>query len=390
MRILLYTGKGGVGKTTVAAATAVRAAELGYRTVVMSTDLAHSLADSLDVRLGPEPSPVAPNLWGQETDIYYNLKQYWGTIQAWLTELISWRRIDDLVADELSVLPGMEELANLLWINRLRESGQYDLIVVDCAPTGETLRLLSVPEVARWWVEKLMPIQRAAAQVVRPILRATTGLPMPEDEVYDAVRDLFDQLHRLHTMLADPELTSVRMVLNPEKMVIKETQRTFTYLNLFGYPTDLVICNRVLPDAVRDQFFDRWKEQQAGYLRMVEEGFAPLPMLAVPLFPTEIVGLERLSELGRSLYGDEDPSRIFYCGRTQTVEKVDGSYVLSLPLPFAERGEVDLVQSGDELLVRAGAHRRNLILPRLLVGLTPAGARFEGDTLRIRFTAQAS
>src|SRR5688572_23366192 len=212
MRILLYTGKGGVGKTTVAAATAVRLAKLGYRTMVMSTDLAHSLSDSLDRRLEPEPTEVAPNLWAQETDIYYNLKTYWGRVRDWLNALLAWRQIDEIVADEVSILPGMEELANLLWINRHRERGQFDVVVVDCAPTGETLRLLSFPEIGRWWIDKILPIHRAAAQFVRPIVRATSGLPMPENEVYDAVKDLFDQLDRLHGMLVDPELTSVRLV----------------------------------------------------------------------------------------------------------------------------------------------------------------------------------
>jgi arsenite-transporting ATPase len=385
MRILLFTGKGGVGKTTISAATAVRAAELGYRTVVMSTDLAHSLADSLDLRLGPEPIEVAPNLWAQETDIYYNLKRYWGTIQAWLTDLLAWRKVDELVADELSVLPGMEELANLLWINRHRASGRYDVIVVDCAPTGETLRLLSFPEVGRWWIEKLLPIHRAAAQVVRPFIRATTGLPMPENEVYDAVQELFAQLDQLHGMLVDPKLTSMRLVLNPEKMVIKEAQRTLTYFNLFGYPADAVICNRILPAEVQDAFFDTWKEQQAGYLEVVRESFAPMPILPVPLLEGEVVGLERLRELGRLVYGAEDPTRVFFQGRAQRVEKVDGVYVLSIPLPFATKGEIALYQAGDELTVQVGAHRRNLILPRVLVGLESAGARLEGDTLKIRF-----
>src|SRR5690349_6815538 len=260
MRIILYTGKGGVGKTSVSAATAVRAAQRGYRTIVMSTDIAHSLADSFDVKLGPEPTEVAPNLWAQETDVYHNLRTHWGRIQEWLRSLLAWRQVDDIVADEVSVLPGMEELANLLWVNRHRESGDYDLIVVDCAPTGETLRLLSFPEIGRWWIEKILPIHRAAAKIARPFITGITGLPMPEDEVYEAVKDLFGQLDTLHGMLVDPKLTSLRTVLNPEKMVIKEAQRTTTYINLFGYPSDLVICNRVIPDTVTDAYFAEWRE----------------------------------------------------------------------------------------------------------------------------------
>jgi arsenite-transporting ATPase len=389
MRILLYTGKGGVGKTTVAAATAVRLAELGYRTVVISTDLAHSLADSFDLPLAPEPVQLGPNLWAQETDIYYNLKTYWGTVQQWLNDLLAWRQVDEIVADEVSILPGMEELANLLWINRHRERGQFDVVVVDCAPTGETLRLLSFPEIGRWWVEKILPVHRAAAQLVRPIVRAASGLPMPENEVYDAVQQLFDQLDKLHSMLVDPQLTSVRMVLNPEKMVVKEAQRTYTYFSLFGYPCDLVICNRVIPKNVRDEYFTAWKDSQARHLDEIEHRFSPMPILEVPLFKDEVVGLDQLRDFARALYADQDPSRVYWRGRSQHVEKRDGGYVLRLPLPFTEKHAVNLTKVGDELVVQVGQHKRNLILPRILVGLETAGARFEGDELEVNFVREA-
>lgn len=388
MRILLYTGKGGVGKTTVAAATAVRAAEMGQRTMVMSTDLAHSLADSLDVAVGPEPTQIAPNLWAQETDIYHNLRNYWGRIQDWLAAVLAWRQVDELVADELSVLPGMEELANLLWINRHRESGNYDLVVVDCAPTGETIRLLSFPEVGRWWVEKLLPIQRAAAQMVRPLVRMATGMPMPENEVYDAVEDLFGQLDTLHRMLVDPTLTSMRLVVNPEKMVIKEAQRTYTYLNLFGYPTDLVVCNRVLPASINDVYFDRWKEMQTEYRRMIQEGFTPTPVREVPLFREEVVGMERLAEMGRALFEEHDPTEHFFQGLPQRIEKSDGEFVLAIPLPFTDKRDIQLLRLGDELVVHVGPHKRNIVLPRLLAALPQIGARFEGDTLKVRFARE--
>jgi len=385
MRIILYTGKGGVGKTSVSAATAVRAAQRGYRTPVMSTDLAHSLADSLDVPLAPEPVEVAPNLWAQETDVYHNLRTHWGRIQEWLRSLLAWRQIDDIVADEVSVLPGMEELANLLWVNTHRESGNYDLIVVDCAPTGETLRLLSFPEIGRWWVEKIMPIQRTAVGLMRPIVRATTGMPMPTDDVYDTVQELFGQLDRLHKMLIDPELTSVRLVTNPEKMVIKEAQRTWSYFNLFGYPSDLIVLNRLLPDTVTDAYFADWRQTQSRHRALVEERFAPVPIKELPLFRDEVVGLDRLAEMGQVLFGDEDPARVYYRGRTQQVERTSDGYILSLPLPFVQKGDVNLLHTGDELLVQIGQHRRSIILPRTLVGLTTRGASFDADTLKIRF-----
>jgi arsenite/tail-anchored protein-transporting ATPase len=388
MRILLYTGKGGVGKTTVSAATAVRLAEMGYRTMVMSTDLAHSLADSFDRRLAPEPIEIAPNLWAQETDIYYNLKTYWGKVREWLNALLAWRQVDEIVADEVSILPGMEELANLLWINRHRERGQFDVVVVDCAPTGETLRLLSFPEIGRWWIDKILPVHRAAAQVIRPLVRATSGLPMPENDVYDAVQELFRQLDQLHAMLVDPDLTSVRLVLNPEKMVVQEAQRTYTYFNLFGYPSDLVVCNRVLPHDVQDDYFAAWKATQAKYLGEIEQRFSPMPVLEVPLFKDEVVGLERLRELAHALYGADDPTRIYWRGKTQQVERSNGGYILRLPLPFTAKSDVNLVKLGDELVVQVGQHKRNLILPRILVGLETAGAKFEGDELQIAFVRQ--
>jgi arsenite-transporting ATPase len=388
MRIMLYTGKGGVGKTTVAAATALRCAELGHRTVVLSTDLAHSLADSFDRPLAPEPIEIAPNLWAQETDIYYNVKKYWGRVQEWVNTLLAWRQVDELIADELSVLPGMDELANLLWINKHGESGAYDVIIVDCAPTGETLRLLSFPDVARWWMDKIFPLHRRAAQVMRPLGRALFDLPVPDDDVYDAVQDLFNQLDRLHGMLIDRTLTSVRLVLNPEKMVVKEAQRTYTYLNLFGYATDLVICNRVLPAEITERYFDAWKATQARYRVAVEEGFSPIPIRDAPLFGHEIVGMDGLREMAAALYADVDPSQVFFEGQGHRIEKHEGEYVLHLPLPFASKEQVALFQSGDELVVHVGSQKRNLILPRALVGLRPHGARFENGTLRVRFAPE--
>src|SRR5919199_2964095 len=337
---------------------------MGYRTVVLSTDLAHSLADSLDLPLGPEPSQVASNLWAQETDIYNNLQTHWGVVQEWLSAILRWSgEVDALVADELTVLPGMDELANLLWINRHRQSGNYDVIVVDAAPTGETLRLLSFPDVMRWWMQRIFPIQRRAMGLARPLISTFVDMPLPSDKVYDSVERLFSQLDALHGMLIDARLTSLRLVLNPEKMVVSEAQRTSTYFHLFGYPMDLVVANRVLPAEVNDPYFAAWKDTQARYLQRIHEGFSPVPILTAPLFDDEIVGLEQLGRLARSLYGEDDPAAIFYEGKPQKVEpRTDGGYELSLPLPFATRGEIQLRQNGDELFVHVGAHRRHLIL----------------------------
>ena len=385
-RIILYTGKGGVGKTTVAAATALRAAELGHRTVVLSTDPAHSLADAFGQSLGPEPVPVAPNLWGQETDVYHNLRRYWGTVHDWLRALLAWQGVDDLEADEVAAVPGMEELANLLWINRHHESQDYDVVVVDCAPTGETLRLLSFPDSARWWIDKLLPLQRRLSQVLRPVMRPLTGMPVPDREVFKAIEELLlQQLGRLHAIMSDRQLSSVRLVVNPEKMVIRETQRTFTYLNLYGYVTDAVACNRVLPASVGDGYFAHWKEAQEGYLQLIQEAFAPLPILSVPLLRDEITGLKALREMARHLFGGDDPTRIYYPSVAHEVRAEDGGFVLSLGAPFATKADVSLAQRGDELSVQVETHRRNVLLPRVLSGLRATGARVDGGRLNIYF-----
>ena len=385
MRIVVFTGKGGVGKTSVSAATALRCAELGYRTIAVSTDLAHSLADSLDAELGPEPKQVAPNLWAQETDVYHNLEHHWGTVKEWLEALMAWRGMDTVVADELAVLPGMDELANLLWINQHHDSGNYDAIVVDAAPTGETLRLLSFPDVLNWWMERLFPIQRKAMGVARPLLRTFIDIPLPSEEVYDTIERLFSQLERLHTMLVNPDLTSIRLVFNPERMVVKETQRTYLYLNLFQYPCDLAVCNRVLPEAVQDDYFAHWKDTQARYIEEASHAFAPLPIRKVPLFDDQVVGLDALRRVGRELYGDQDPTTVFFRGTPHKIEREGDGYRLRLPVPSAAKGEISLKQLGDELLVRVGPHRRTIMLPRALVGLQPRGAKLEEGVLSVRF-----
>ena len=389
MRIILYTGKGGVGKTTVAAATALRAAEMGYRTIVFSTDIAHSLGDSLDFPLTPDPIQVAPNLWGQEVDILKELETYWSTIQNWIRSVMVWRGLQEIIAEEMAVLPGTEELCSLLYIAHHHDSGQYDVVVVDCAPTGETLRLLSFPEVARWWMERIFPLERKVARLVRPVIKPFVDIPIPEDEVFDAIHKLFSQLVRIRTILTKPGDASVRLVLNPEKMVIKEAQRTLTYLNLYGYDTDLVVCNRVIPEDVQDRYFDAWKESQIRHLQTIEESFSPLPIRNIPLMKQEVVGLPLLREIARSLFGDDDPSGIFYRGKPHRIQKEGGHYVLSLPLPFVTKEQVSLVQSGDALVVQAGSHRRNILLPRVLIGRPVQEARYEDNQLKIHFQGKA-
>ena len=383
-RIIVYTGKGGVGKTSVAAATALLCAERGYRTIAISTDIAHSLSDSFDLPLGAEPVPIAERLWGQESEVFHNVRKYWGTIQAYIASVFQWRGLDEVRAEEMTVLPGMDELANLLWIAEHNDSGMYDVIVVDAAPTGETLRLLSLPEAGKWWLEKIFPIERRIVQVAGPAVRRLVGMPMPSDDVFAAGEQLFHRLEHMHELLSDATRSSVRIVLNLEKMVIKEAQRSFTYFHLYGYPTDLVVVNRVLPSDA-GSYFTGWLETQRRYWPMVEERFAPVPALSAPFFDHEIVGIDALHHLGAALFGKDDPTRFYYQGRPYHVRRENGAFVLSLDLPFTTREDVSLTRHADELVLQVGSWRRNLILPRVLVEAPTTGARFEGQTLSISF-----
>lgn len=385
MRVILFMGKGGVGKTTVAAASALRAAQLGYRTIILSTDSAHSLGDSFDLTLGNDPQPITTNLWGQEPEIAQTMEARWGTIHKWFSALLAWRGMDEMVAGEMAILPGMEELASLLFIIEHYRSGKYDLIVIDCAPTGETLRLLSFPEILDWWMHKIFPIQRKALGLVRPLVKATMNIPIPDDEVFSSIETLYSELDQMQTLLTNRDETSVRLVVNPEKMVIKEAQRTFTYLNLSGYYIDLIICNRIIPDKVNDQYFSAWKKSQRQYYRMIEEGFAPITIRSAPLLEREVVGIQMLETMADALYGEEDPAKIFFQGRVQTFQKEGKHYVLTLALPFIEKGDISLTRNDAELVIRVGNFKRNIILPRTLVGLDTTEAKFEGGNLRILF-----
>jgi arsenite/tail-anchored protein-transporting ATPase len=386
-RIIVYSGKGGVGKTSVAAATALLCAERGLRTIVISTDIAHSLADSFDRPLGPEPVEIAPRLWGQQSDVYHNIRKYWGTIQAYVASVFRWRGLDEVMAEEMTAIPGMDELASLLWIAEHHDTGAYDVIVVDAAPTGETLRLLALPEAGKWWLDKIMPLERSIARIAGPVLNRTIGMPTPRDELFTAGEELVRRLEHMRGLLADPTRSSIRVVLNLEKMVIKESQRAFTYFHLYGYLTDLVVSNRVLPQDVGG-YFQGWHEAQNRYKPLVEEMFAPVPVREVPFFEQEVVGLDMLRRVGMELFKDEDPTAFFYRGRPYEVLREDGEHVISLELPFMTKDEVKISRHADELVLEVGTFRRNLILPRLLADAPTKGAKLEGDRLVIRFASK--
>jgi arsenite-transporting ATPase len=388
VRILVYTGKGGVGKTSVAAATAILCAARGYRTIVLSTDIAHSLSDAFDRQLGPEPTELAPNLHGQEPDVYYNIQRYWRSIQNYVAELFAWRGLDEVMAEEMTVLPGMDELGNLLWIADHVESGAYDVIVVDAAPTGETLRLLSLPEASRWWIERIAPIGRRVSRLGRPMLERVLGLPVPRDEVFAAAERLLARLGDVHRLLSDPDRTSVRITLALDKLSVAEARRSFTYFHLFGYPSDLVICNRVLP-ADSGPYFAQLRTAQQGYLPIVEQEFGPVPVRTVPQFDHEMVGVDRLREIAEALFGEGDPTDVHYRGEPYRVHREDGNYVLQVALPFTSKEELHLSRKRDELVLQVGGWRRTLMLPRALIDAPTQGAKMDDGTLRIKFKAPA-
>ncbi|MBN2469970.1 MAG: ArsA family ATPase [Anaerolineae bacterium] len=388
MRIIVHTGKGGVGKTSISAATALRCAELGLKTIVISTDTAHSLADSLDVKIGPEPIEIRENLWAQEVDARYSMEKYWGKFQEYMVSLFTQRGVESIVAEEVTLLPGLEEGAHLLWINKYYEEDEFDVLVVDAAPTAETLRLLSLPDATRWWLEKIIALTGGtAARFLRPLSRLAIGTDMPDNEALKAVKDLFDTLDRVRELMADPTMSSIRLVVNAEKMVIKETQRTYTYLNLYGYPTDAVICNRLIPESVTDPYFQAWKDSQEANLGLIGEAFGELPILKAPLFGAEMGGLDQLKQLGDALYGEHNPADVLFAGQTHTIEKnPEGSgYVLHVPLPFADKSDLDLYRSRDELTLRVGPYRRNIVLPYALHAMEIDGAEFDKAVLNITF-----
>jgi arsenite-transporting ATPase len=385
MRVILFTGKGGVGKTSVAAATALSCARAGHRTLVMSTDPAHSLGDSLDVQLGTERVQVADNLWAHEVSALHEMERHWRRLHDYAAAVFATQGLDSVVAEELANPPGMDEVASLMWIKHYAERGDYDVLVVDCAPTGETLQLLTFPDAAKWWLDKIFPWERRAMRVARPILQPMIDLPLPSDEVFASLKNLLLDLEGMKRVLTDSSVTTVRIVLNLEKMVVKEAKRAFTYLSLFGYNTDAVIVNRRLPEVLADELFRKWRGIHERYAVEVEQSFQPLPIFNVPLFDEEVVGERMLLRAAEAVYGDRDPTDHFYEGSSQRVEKVGSEYVLALKVPFTDREDVSLARQDGELFVTIGNYRREIALPRVLASRGTVGAIIEEGELRVRF-----
>ena len=387
-RTILYTGKGGVGKTSVAASTARRCAASGKRTLVMSTDPAHSLGDALGASLGADPTQVGDRLWGQQITAQEEIERNWAAVQDWMGEILVERGVDRISAEELTVPPGADELFSLLALRRHFEGGDYDVVIVDCAPTGETLRLLSFPDVARWWLEKVIPQQGRILDAARPFARAVLDVSLPGEAVLEDVQKLVRNLIAMHEILRDAEHVTVRLVMNPDRMVIDEARRTFTYLNLYGFLTDAVVVNREFPEGV-GAYFDGWRETQARAVEEVEAAFSPVPVLRAPYFEEEVRGERMLDRLGDALFAADDPGEVLYTAFTQQLVVREDSATLRLALPFAAKGDLSLKKIGLELVIRVGTHKRTLMLPPALAGYRPSGAAFDDGALKISFDAPA-
>jgi arsenite-transporting ATPase len=396
MRILLFSGKGGVGKTSLAAATGVRLAELKYRTLVMSIDPAHSLGDAFDLETDlfhvttSDPFQINDRLSIQELNIQKEIKRHWQEISSYVSSVLRTTGISGVEAEELAILPGMEELSAMMYINQYRREKRYDVIVLDAAPTAESMRFISMPTTLDWYMKHIFPFQRNLMKAVRPIANRMAPIELPPDTYFGNIRDLFEKLEGIDDLMEDPKITSVRLVTNAEKMVLRETQRAFVYFSLHGLTVDQVIINRLLPAEVMDTWFSEWHASQDRTVREIEEYFAPVPVKKVPLFSHEVLGKQRLEDLARVLYAEgEDPAAVTRTEKPYTFGKVDGRYEIRVLLPFATKGEVELFKKGDELVVQIGSFRRHIGLPRSMAALSPSRARLESKVLTVEMKETA-
>jgi len=392
MRIILFAGKGGVGKTSLSAATGVKSASLGYRTLVMSLDPAHSLSDSFDLDRGlldknkGMPIRVTDNLWIQELDVQEEVKRNWGEVHGYLSTLLNLSGLEEILAEELAILPGMEEVSSLLYINRYARLKRFDVILLDCAPTGESIRFISIPTALEWYMKKIFKLERQLARYARPIIKRVSTVPIPEDEYFQNLQRLFERLEGVDQLLSNPEITSVRLVTNPEKMVIKETQRAFLYFCLYKVCVDAIMINRIFPPGdIKDNYFDEWRKSQEIYINKIEEYFSPIPIFKTKLFRDEILGLRDLTALANEVYKDRDPTEIFYRESPYHFAKKDGRYHLIIKLPFISKKDIELGKAGDELIVRIGSFKRYVPLPRNVAAASPESARIDEQRLIISF-----
>jgi arsenite-transporting ATPase len=388
MRLILYSGKGGVGKTSISAATGVELARRGYRTLVMSVDPAHSLTDAFDLdkplmdhEAGKLVS-VSENLWIQEVDVQEEISHHWESVYGYISALLNVSGLEQTVAEELAIFPGMEEVSSLLYVNQYVREKTFDVILLDCAPTGESLRFVSIPTTLEWYMSKLFKLERSVAKFMRPVINTISGVPIPEEAYFENLQELHRKLSGIDQLMADPKITTVRLVTNPEKVVLKETQRAFTFFCLYGLTVDAVIVNRILPAEIQDKFFDAWRGTQERWVQNIEDFFAPVPVWRLPLFDDEVLGIERLKRLGHELFGSRDPARIYFQEAPYRFRKAGGNYHLHLRLPFVSSNDIQLFKKRDELIIRLGPLKRHVSLPPRMAHCEPLGARIsEGELI---------
>ena len=385
MRIILFTGKGGVGKTTISCATALKCAKMGYKTIVISTDPAHSVADSMDKCVGANPSFLMKNLYGQEINVNNELKNNWGKIQSFITQFLMSRGFSKSISEEFSIFPGMEELFSLLKIKEYYEKEEYDVAIIDCAPTASTVRMLSFPDIIGWYMKKFFHIERRIVKTIRPIAERLAKIPLPTDEVFFSVEELYQKIDGMYQILTNPKVSSIRMVIQPEKMVIKESQRAYSYLNLFGFVVDCAIANKILPEVVKDPYFDGWKKTQKKYMKEAVSSFYPIPIFNSPLYKDEVVGFDLLEKMAEDIYGNKDPTEIFCIKEPIKIYPYNNGYKYEISLPNIKKTDINIWRKGDELICQLGSFRRNIMLPRILSSLELEEAKFEDFKLIIFF-----
>jgi arsenite-transporting ATPase len=394
VRIIFFAGKGGVGKTSVAAATGIKAAEMGKKTLIMSLDAAHSLIDIFDLGRNlldqnrGKPIKVRDNLWLQELDIQEEIQKNWGSIHKYLSLLLNTTGLNEILAEELAILPGMEEVSLLLYINQYVQRKKFEVIILDCAPTGESLRFISIPTTLEWYMSKVFKMERTLVKIARPIAKRIYNVPLPGDDYFETLEKLFTRLKGVDLILTDPQCTTVRLVTNPEKIVLKETQRAYMYFCLYRMHIDAIVMNRIFPEGVRDDYFSEWKKNQETYRKKAEEYFSPLPILSVPLFREEVLGYEQLKRMAEEVYAGKNPLDHFYSGELYRLEKKDGAYRLLLKLPFASKEDIVLNTFAEELSIRLGGYKRLIPLPRPVAGARSVRAKMDGDTLQITFEGE--
>lgn len=387
MRIILYTGKGGVGKTSVAAATACLLAKQGKKVLIMSTDKAHSLGDALDVKLSNTPVEISGNLEAIEIDALIENEAIWGNIKGYIEKLMLLKVEKSIEVEELLVFPGFEDLISLLKIKQINDENNYDVLIVDCAPTGETMSLLKFPELFKWWMEKIFPMKRKATKMVKPIIDHTIKIPLPDDKTFDEIENLYDKIHELHELMLEKDKVSLRIVTTPEKIVVKEAKRNFSYLHLYDFNVDAIIVNKIISYEGGRGYFEKWMKLQMENLKDITESFSPVPIFQIELMKSEVRNYKTLLNMGEKIFKEESAEKVLFKDKIFEVEKstTDQSYYLNINMPFVSKEELNLLQNGDEICISIKNEKRNFMLPQKLHSKKVVKASYEDGRLRIQF-----